>query len=192
MIEGSRYWTYDFNDGVLPPTVILEFNNAPFIGQPVFSFTGTGDLPSIVNGQLGIHNATQNSEIDILISVDNGYDANNYKQFWFEYDWYGAQPTPTAGTDDPNAAPATGILYGDATAGNHVEGLMVIIPQPDSEWLNLHFSVAAGETVAIDNLRVGSHCEVIPEPSTVVMFAIGGFLLPKCRRKIHSHFGTMR
>ncbi len=174
------FWGYNFNDGLIPPTVTLEGGCCVLPTDPIFYFSGTGDGPSIVAGQLGINNATQNTEMDILIRVPNDYNASAVKTFWFAYDCFGAgSEIPTAGTTNLNHT-VSGITYTANTVGNHIEAYITIDPQPQDEWLNIHLSAAVGESVVIDNLMVGSSC--IPEPSSVVLVAFGGLIMLRARK----------
>lgn len=175
----THYWEYDFNDGQLPPTVTSEAGNWDPGSDPVFTFSGSGDQVSVFTNPyanqlgmgLGVKAVTQNSHANIYLRVPNEQNPDNIKKFWFAFDWCGAATAPlvTAGTDEVGytVSPITGYdeLY-------HVEGYVTINPQPRSEWLNIELSVDQGKYMWIDNLQVGSNCEVIPEPASAALLLL--------------------
>lgn len=182
----TLWWNYDFNDGFLPPTVSAEGGHSSVPTDPVWTITGSGDQVSVAGGMLGLHNATQASQADIFILVPNGYDASQIKYVWFAYDWVGGLPLPSIGTTNAGHT-VSGITYTANTAGNHVEGFATIDPQPQNEWLNIHLAANVGGTTAIDNLQVGSSC--IPEPSSVILLALGGLIMVKARKGLLTQLG---
>jgi len=57
--------------------------------------------------------------------------------------------------------------------------LFDLTPQPDWEVVGLNFSLPTGAYVAIDQLDIDTRC--IPEPATLLLLALGGFLsLRRC------------
>ena len=178
----THYWTYDFNDGVLPlPTISSEGGNWDPGSDPTWTITGDGDAVSIVGGRLGLHNVTEDSVADIRLVIPNQrYDLD--KWFWFSYDYFTTSAFtafPSFGTDDPNSD----IVDDDweEEPDGHVDGWIRYHPQPRDEWMNIHMGAPEGNTIWIDNLKVGSVC--VPEPGTTALLVLGGLALLRRKRK---------
>lgn len=164
----THYWTYNFDDANIPPTITSEGGNWDPGSDPDWTITGP---VTIVNGHLGIHNATQDSVADIKILIPNQHYDYLDKYFWFSYDWYsssGYVAHPTYGTNDTNSSIINVECPDNLNTNNHIEGFVIFHPQPDNEWLNIHLGAPANSTIWIDNLKIGSTC--IPEPSSIFLF----------------------
>ena len=180
----THYWEYNFDDGILFPTVSAEGGNWDPGTDPAWTVSGSGDFISIVGGQLGGHAVTRPSLATIRLDVPNTPNPDT-KFFWFAYDFFGSGTfaiTPSAGTTNLGHT-VSGITYTANTAGNHVEGYITIDPQPQDEWLKIDLTADLGGTAAIDNLQVGSVC--IPEPSTFALLMIASLVIGGTRRAIH-------
>lgn len=189
----TRFWEYDFNDGeFLPPTVTAEDGNWDPGSDPVFTYSGSGDFPSVfvdpydpsLGLGVGIDTATQASTLNIRIDVPNEANPDNVKYFWFAFDYCGTgviPPPVTVGTDNPGytVSPIAG-----TDEAYHVEGYTIITPQPRDEWVNIQLSANQGEFVWIDNVQVGSQC--IPEPASAALLLLL-FPLMMVRRNICSN-----
>ena len=184
----TRYWEYDFDSGTT--NITTEAGNWDPGSDLVWTIS---DFVTNNNGKIGISGSEFNSlSGSIHLSVPNVY-SNQTKTFWFKYDWsrtgssdFGI--TPTAGTTNAGHV-VSAITYTSNTVSNqfdgHVEGYVIIQPQPKDEWFNIDLWVGTGATNAvwIDKLKVGSNC--IPEPGTLVLLGLagGGVLLSRCFRQ---------
>ena len=186
-IPNTKYWGYDFNDGSQPPTITLEGGNSGQPLDPTWTITGSGDAVSIVNGQLGIHNASQPSLAVIRLDVPNTHNNANIKFFWFKFDFSGNTPALDFDTNDPGSVLVPGSLtYTANTTGSHIEGYVNFDPQPSSEWMEISLSASAGGSTWIDNLQTGSTC--VPEPASFSLIALGGLGSWLARKKQQRKF----
>lgn len=81
----------------------MEGGNSGQPLDPTWSISRSGDPVSIVNGQLGIHNATQPSSAVIRLDVPNTHNNANIKFFWFTFDFSGNTPALDFDTNDPGS-----------------------------------------------------------------------------------------
>ena len=90
-------------------------------------------------------------------------------------------------TDDTNCS-----VYSLGSGGGFIPGTnelffcgeREIIPQPEQEYLQMDVFVAEGSLFQLDAMFFGTHCEAIPEPSTIAIMLTGASgLFVAARRK---------
>ncbi len=181
----------DFNDDALPGV----YNYHVGIGGPQYD---TWEAEGFVwvddqgNGIFEIDNTGGNEGVNgyILIDIANIANPDNYKEVFFEA-WYWAEGEYSLSfalyTDDVNCS-----VYSVGSGGGFIPGTdeqyffgnREIIPQPAQEYLRFDVFVGAGSEFALDSLYFGTHCEAIPEPSTIIIMLTGASgLLVAARRK---------
>lgn len=163
---GAVSWGYNFDDGAIPPTVVAGFNTNAVTAAPqgfvVPQFSSAAGLASL-GGTLSL---TDTGEL--RIDVPNGREPRNIKHFWFAFDFTGDVSVSGVGTDDPGSVISGPIVYTANTTSSHIEGYVNILPQSYSEWITLDLGTGA----TIDNLNIGSYCEVIPEPASAALMLL--------------------
>lgn len=168
----THYWQYDFNDNVNPPTVTLEDGNWDPGTDPDFAPGGL----TVQTGRLGLFGPGQDTAVTLRITLPNIHSDEYDKWFFFRFDWNRSFPTANfvtvegAGTADGGSTPVGDIVFTDAPAGT-IAGYQRFHPQPSSEYIDIRFAASAGQSVWIDNLRLGSVC--IPEPAGVALLTAG-------------------
>jgi hypothetical protein len=192
----SHYWTYDFSDDAAPHVIETEGGTWDPGSDPKFELTSDpAGAPPSQNGRLGIFNAAADSVADVKLLIPNQRDVRLDKWFWFSYDRYttgGFVAAPTFGSKDPLGTVLVGADYPEAlnstdvvngVTHDHLTGVVHFSPQPASEWLNIHMGAEKGHSIWIDNLKVGSVCDV-PEPQTYALLIVGlGVMGLAVRRK---------
>ena len=141
---------------------------------------------------LEIDNSEGNEGINgyILIDIANIANPNNSKEVFFEA-WYWGEGEYSLSfslyTDDVNCSVynlGSGGGFIPGTDESYFYGNREIVPQPAQEYLRLDVFVAAGSEFQLDALYFGTHCEAIPEPSTIAIMLTGASgLFVAARRK---------
>ena len=149
-------------------------------------------LPHQGYGLWAIDNTGGNEGVTgyILIDIANIENPDNKKEVFFEAQYWAEGEYSlmfSLYTDCTSCAVYSlgsggGLLEGD----NHYYfyGDREIIPQPAQEYLRIDVNVGAGSRFALDTLYFGTHCEAIPEPSTIIIMLTGASgLFVAVRRK---------
>ncbi len=176
----THYWGYNFDDGVLPPTVTEEGGNWWDPGSDP-TWSGLEGL-SINEGRLGIFEAEHSWIFTFKLDIPNVHYDPWDKWLFFDFDWGGTPGTSVTvatGTDDPFSEITESVVVYDP---GHISGYTWFHPQPSSEWLEIELDLGTGDSVWIDNLLVGSVC--VPEPATIALLAFGGLAAFRQRRGV--------
>ena len=144
------------------------------------------------DGMWMINNGDSNEGANgyIIVDIANFANPDNSKEVFFEaWYWYegGYSLSFSVYTDDTSCS-----VYSLGSGGGFIPGSdesyffgeREIIPQPEQEYLRMDVYVPAGSSFAVDGLFFGTHCEAIPEPSTIaIMLAGASGLVLAARRK---------
>ena len=124
----------------------------------------------------------------LQIQLANQSRSGWVKHVWYQFDLYQV----SSDTCCVHAEPGTGTVFNEVVDSEQlpfgwyrVTGSFDIIPQPEWETLRWNFVAFAAGKTAIDNLYVGTHCEMVPEPSSLVFLgpsALGLLAIIRRRR----------
>lgn len=142
-------------------------------------------------GFWGIDNTQGTSAITAQMHIVpfNIEDSSRYKEVFFEFEWYAQGPgfSLNVSLEAPDGYDVYIVGSGGEMLSDYERltyGYREIWPQPASEEFIITFTAQPGAVVALNTFCFGTHCEVIPEPSTIAMIitGAGGLMLTGLRR----------